>query len=209
MKTNYANLIKERINKAQDGEIFINSDFADITNYENIRKNLGRLAKQGTIRRVINGIYEKPRYSKLLKENVATDPHCIALAIARNYNWNISPVDNTALNMLNLSTQVPATWSYISDGLYKTYEIESIKIEFKHRTNRNISKLSSKTILVIQALKFLGKQNITHDTIELLSKSLTDFEINTMLNEAKNSTNWVYETIQKIAKVKKSNERIC
>lgn len=38
MKTNYASLIREKIKKAKAGEIFINSDFADITNYENIRK---------------------------------------------------------------------------------------------------------------------------------------------------------------------------
>ena len=65
---------------------------------------------------------------------------------------------NTALNLLKLSTQVPATWSYISDDPYKTYQIDSIKIEFKHRTNKDISNLSNITILVIEALKFYGEK---------------------------------------------------
>lgn len=207
MKSKYAALIRERIDNAEDGEIFINSDFADITNFENIRKNLGRLADKGKIRRITNGIYEKPKYSKLLKENIAPDPHCIAKAIARSYNWNISPSGNTALNMLNLSTQVPATWSYISDGPYKTYDIDSVKIEFKHRTNKDISYLNSKTILVIEALKFYGEKNIKNRTLETLSKNLTEKEICIILKEAKNSTKWVYEIIRKIARMKNIHEK--
>lgn len=209
MKSKYAALIRERIDNAEDGEIFINSDFADITNFETIRKNLGRLADKGKIRRITNGIYEKPRYSKLLKEHVAPEPHCIAKAIARSYNWNISPSGNTALNMLNLSTQVPATWSYISDGPYKTYDIDSIKIEFKHRTNKDISNLSTKTILVIEALKFFGEKNIKNKTLKTISKNLTDTETCTMLKEAKNSTKWVYENIQEIARMKNIYENYC
>ena len=209
MKSKYAALIRERIENAEDGEIFIHSDFADITNFETIRKNLGRLAEKGKIRRITNGIYEKPRYSKLLKENVAPEPHCIAKAIARSYNWNVSPSGNTALNMLNLSTQVPATWSYISDGPYKTYDIDSIKIEFKHRTNKDISNLSSKTILVIEALKFFGEKNIKNKTLKTISKNLTDIETCTMLKEAKNSTKWVYENIQEIARMKNIYENYC
>ena len=209
MKSKYAALIRERIENAEDGEIFIHSDFADITNFETIRKNLGRLAEKGKIRRITNGIYEKPRYSKLLKENVAPEPHCIAKAIARSYNWNISPSGNTALNILNLSTQVPATWSYISDGPYNTKDNDSIKIEFKHRTNKDISNLSSKTILVIEALKFFGEKNIKNKTLKTISKNLTDIETCTMLKEAKNSTKWVYENIQEIARMKNIYENYC
>ena len=46
MKTNSAFLIREKIKEAKDGTIFINSDFADITNYENIRKNLSSIMGQ-------------------------------------------------------------------------------------------------------------------------------------------------------------------
>lgn len=205
MKTNSAFLIREKIKEAKDGTIFINSDFADITNYENIRKNLSRLADKGEIRRITNGIYEKPKYSKLLKEYIAADPTAIAEAIARSYNWKISPSGNTALNLLKLSTQVHATWSYISDGPYKTYQIDSIKIEFKHRTNKDITNLSNITILVIEALKFYGEKNIKSDIIGALSNRLTETETTTILKEAKNSTKWIFEIFQKIAKEKNLN----
>jgi hypothetical protein len=68
------------------------------------------------IRRVIRGVYDKPKYSTLLQEYSAPNPNEIADALARNYSWTIAPTGNTALNLLGLSTQVPANWSYISSG---------------------------------------------------------------------------------------------
>ena len=43
-------------------------------------------------------------------------------ALAHSYHWTIAPCGNTALNLLGLSTQVTAVWSYISNEPYKTYE---------------------------------------------------------------------------------------
>ncbi len=135
----------------------------------------------------------------MLKEYVAADPEVVAKALARNYHWSIAPCGNTALNLLGLSTQVTAVWSYISDGPYKTYEWDSTKLEFKHRTNKEITGLSYMTILVIQALKTLGKANVTEKTIQILRFRLSKEDKAVMLTEAAESTDWVYNTIRKIA----------
>ncbi|MGN0491478.1 hypothetical protein [Ruminococcus sp.] len=63
-----------------------------------------------------------------------------------------------------------------------------------------ISKLSYKTSLVIQALKALGKENIDNNVIVKLTKALTDDEKKNMLNEAKSTTSWIYEYIKSIAR---------
>ena len=135
----------------------------------------------------------------MLKEYVAADPEAVAKALARNYHWTIAPCGNTALNLLGLSTQVTAVWSYISDGPYKTYEWNSTKIEFKHRTNKEITGLSYMTALVIQALKTLGKANVTSETIQALSSRLSEEDKSVMLREAAESTDWVYNAIRQIA----------
>ncbi len=195
----YTRQIRERIVTAEDGRIFIASDFADIADTTTIRQSLKRLTGSGLLRRIVNGIYEKPKYSKLLNEYVAADPEAVAKALARSYHWTIAPCGNTALNLLGLSTQVTAVWSYISDGPYKTYEWNSTKIEFKHRTNKEITGLSYMTSLVIQALKTLGKTNVTSEIIRTLSDKLTEKDKEAMLKEATESTDWVYDTIRKIA----------
>ena len=198
MANGYSKQIQERIGSAEDGTIFINSDFTDIADTETVRRNLNRLTQAGIVRRILKGVYEKPKYSKLLGEYVAADPDMVAKALARSYHWTIAPCGNTALNLLGLSTQVTAVWSYISDGPYKTYEWNSTKLEFKHRTNKEITGLSHITALVIQSLKTLGSANVTSEIIETLSAKLSETDKATMLKEAAESTDWVYNTIKQI-----------
>lgn len=199
MANGYSKQILERIENAEAGTVFVNSDFADIADTETIRRSLNRLIQKGTLRRILKGVYEKPEYSEMLKEYVAADPAAVAKALARSYHWTIAPCGNTALNLLGLSTQVTAVWSYISDGPYKNYEWNSTKLEFKHRTNKEITGLSYMTALVIQALKTLGKTNVTSKTIKTLSSRLSEKDKATMLREAAESTDWVYNTIRQIA----------
>lgn len=199
MANGYSRQIQERIRTAADGTVFVSADFADIADTETIRRNLNRLTQAGVLRRILKGVYEKPEYSEMLKEYVAADPDAVAKALARNYHWTIAPCGNTALNLLGLSTQVTAVWSYISDGPYKTYEWNSTKLEFKHRTNKEITGLSYMTALVIQALKTLGQTNVTSKTIQTLSSRLSEKDKTAMLREAAESTDWVYNAIRQIA----------
>lgn len=199
MANGYSRQIQERISNAVEGTVFVSSDFADIADTETIRRNLNRLTQAGMVRRILKGIYEKPEYSEMLKEYVAADPDAVAKALARSYHWTIAPCGNTALNLLGLSTQVTAVWSYISDGPYKIYEWNSTRLEFKHRTNKEITGLSYMTILVIQALKTLGKTNVTSKTVQALQSRLSEEDKVAMLKEAAQSTDWVYNTIRQIA----------
>lgn len=199
MANGYSRQIQERISNAAEGTVFVSSDFADIADTETIRRNLNRLTQAGMVRRILKGIYEKPEYSEMLKEYVAADPDAVAKALARSYHWTIAPCGNTALNLLGLSTQVTAVWSYISDGPYKIYEWNSTRLEFKHRTNKEITGLSYMTILVIQALKTLGKMNVTSKTVQALQSRLSEEDKVAMLKEAAQSTDWVYNTIRQIA----------
>lgn len=206
MSNSYMEKIRERIMQAPDGSVFVNSDFADITDTNTIKQIISRLIKEGTLRRIIRGVFEKPKYSKLLQEYVAADPNEIANALARCYHWTIAPCGDTALNMLGLSTQVTAVWSYISDGPYKTYEWDKTKIEFKHRTNKEITGLSPTTILVIQALKTLGKENTDSKVIRILSHRLNTEEKAALLREGSEATDWVYNVIREICKGEKEND---
>lgn len=200
MNNGYIKEMRERIISSEDGTIFIAPDFADIADSATIRQGLKRLCQSGIIRRIIRGVYEKPKYSRLLEEYVATDPNAVAKALARNYHWTIVPCGNTALNLLGLSTQVTATWSFISDGPYKTYEWNSTKLEFKHRTNKEITNLSYTTSLIIMALKTLKRNNVTPKVIQMLSEKLSDEEKQACLKEATESTDWIYDTIRKICR---------
>lgn len=190
--------IKNRIIDLDDGEIIMTSDFADLSSITTIRKCLGRCVDEGMIRRVFDGVYEKPRYSKLLNEFMPTNPEKVAYALARNYHWTIAPCGDIALNKLGLTTQVPTAWIYVSDGPYRDFEWGNIKLRFKHKANREISQLSMQTILVIEALRALGKDRIDADIISQLGKHFQEKDKDIILNEATACSEWIYEMIRKV-----------
>ena len=199
-KTNNLKLIRDRINQSEIGTVYVAIDFVDISDKTNVNAYLARLVDEGLIRRVLHGVYDKPEYNDFLEEYVAPSPDKVANAIARNFGWSIVPCGDTALNLLGLSTQVPAAWVYVSDGTYKEYAYDNTTIQFKKTTNKEVSKLSYKTALTVQALKALGKDKIDDTVISRLSKILTAEEKKTMLEEAKAATSWIYEYIKQICR---------
>ena len=199
-RPDYLNQIRGNIETAENGSVFVSTDFTDITDKKTVNMGLIRLADEGLIKKILFGVYYKPEFSKLLGEAVAPSPNKVAHALARNFGWTIVPCGDTALNLLGLSTQVPSQWVYVSDGAYKEYTFDNTTIKFKRTTNKEISKVSYKTALTIQALKALGKENITEQVILRLKKILTDEEKEKMLAESKSATSWVLELIKVICK---------
>ena len=182
-RPNYLNKIKKNILDAEYGTVFVAVDFVSIADKKTVNMSLLRLEEEGIILRIIRGVYYK-----------------VAHAIARNFGWTIVPCGDTALNILGLSTQVPVVWSYVSDGAYKEYTYDNTTIKFKRTTNKEISKLSYKTALIVQALKAFGKNNIDRNVIERLKNNLTNEEKINALIEAKTATSWIYEYIKQVCK---------
>jgi predicted transcriptional regulator of viral defense system len=120
------NSLNDKVIKIMRGSggkrVFTAKDFSGLGGNVAVRKVLSRLAEKGTIRRIRHGVYDYPRYSKLLGTWVAPDPDAIARAIAREYGWTITPAGEAALNLLGLSEQVPSQWRYVSNGPTRKYE---------------------------------------------------------------------------------------
>jgi hypothetical protein len=192
--------IQNVIDNLPEGTAFVISDFADKTSNDNVRQIFSRLESEGEIRRILPGIYDKPAYSEILNENAAPNPNNVAEAIARKNNWTITPSGNVALNLLGLSTQVPAKWEYISSGPSNEYQIENTKISFIHRADKEVSRMSRKTSLIIQAIKSLGKDQISNEIIRKITSKTTNEERMALLSEARQTTSWIYEVIKKISK---------
>ena len=190
--------IEKKILELPEGSVFTTSDFLDITNSDNFWQIAHRLESEGKIRRILPGIYDKPAFSEILQEQSAPDINGVAEAIARKNNWTIAPNGNTALNLLGLSTQVPANWEYLSSGETKNYQVGNRSINFIHRADRELNGMSAKTALIIQAIKALGAENITKETVDKLATKVSAEDKQKLLIEAKPTTSWIYEVIKKI-----------
>lgn len=180
------------------GWSFSTADFIPIGTRPIIDVALSRLCKKGLIRRVIRGLYDYPKYSDLLKQNMSPDIDQVASALARKFGWYIQVTGPTALNYLGLSTQVPGRYIYISNGPSRKYTIGKQTLEFKHKALKESGFKLRESPIIIQALKSLGEENITEDTIETIREWLSPLHRNRLLKDTKIITGWTYKIITKI-----------
>ena len=190
-----------RIYGHQRGWAFSKNDFLDLGSDVAIRQILTRLAKKGSIRRVLRGIYDYPRISKLLDAEMGPDLDQLAQALARRSGWRIQPSENTALNLLGLSTQVPAQSVYLSDGPSKTYEIGKQQLVFKKRSLKESGFKHKESELVVQALKALGQERIDKELLQNLANKWTATIWKKILRDTKTAPAWVSDIILNISKL--------
>src|SRR5260370_35207911 len=131
-----------RIRGTGVGWAFTSRDFLDLGGRSTVDFAVQRVEKRGEIRRVIRGIYDYPRFSKLLDQSLSPDIDQVARALARKFRWRIQPSGATALNFLGLSTQVPARAVYLSDGPDRVYQIGNTALKNKPNLNLNQKEIS-------------------------------------------------------------------
>jgi len=180
------------------GWAFSSNDFIEGFTRDNIDKALSTLAKEGKIRRVYRRIYDYPKYSELLQQELSPDFDQVAQAFARKFNWRIQPSGDAALNLLGLSTQVPGRLVYLSDGPNRKYLIGNYTLEFKKSALKDVGFKHRESGLIVQALKALGKERVTERMIASIRKQLDAEKCKQVLRDTKPVTGWVYDYIKQI-----------
>ncbi|HMO79514.1 MAG TPA: DUF6088 family protein [Pyrinomonadaceae bacterium] len=116
------------------GWAFSSKDFLHLGSRKAVDVALIRLTNAGTIRRVIRGIYDYPRFSDFLNQQLGPDIHQVSLALARKFGWSIQAGSAAALNLIGLSTQVPSQFIYYSNDPDRKYVIDKTALQFEKTT---------------------------------------------------------------------------
>ncbi len=189
------------------GWAFSSSDLVHRFTRQEIDNTLSDLAQKGKIRRVARGIYDYPKYSELLQQELSPDIEQVANAYARKFNWQIEVSGDTALNILGLSTQIVGKYIYLSNGPNKEYIIfENIVLEFKKSALKNIGFKYKESSLIVQALRSLGKEHIADKVISKIRGQIDEKMYDKILKDTKTSTDWIYETIKQICQKESVDE---
>ena len=199
MKTELKEQIFKRI-KDKMLKAFSCYDFTDLADYKTISKCLERLEDSKTIRRVIDGVYSLNSFDDVLSLPILPSVDDIVECIARKHKWIICPSGNTALNIMGLSTQVPASYSYLTSGPYKQYLIYDIPVSLKRTMARELADYSYKTLLLIQCIKAIGKDNITDNEIAIIKSKLDSRDKLKALKETVFLQTWIRKIVVLICK---------
>ena len=181
--------INDKIAVSGTETFFTPSDFFDIAEPAKVCMCLKRIADSGGLTRIMHGLYVKPGYMKPGADDIAR-------AIARRFNWTAIPCGHTALYISGMSQRQPNEWTYVSDGVCRTYTVNGNIITFIHSEKRKeITEVSEQTALIIQALRAIGKDNITDSDIFKLAAKVKPNEKANMRFGSQKVTVWIRKYI--------------
>lgn len=164
--------VKNRISSNGRGWCFTPKKFLDLGKEDAIHQALSRLKNKGFIKRLTWGLYEYPQTHPKLGELPPSLDRVID-AITEKGQLRCQPSGAYALNLLDLSEQVPAKVVLLTDGASKTIKIGHMEIIFKKTTPKSMRLAGTTSGLVIQALKFLGKHHVNEKIMHILERRLT------------------------------------
>lgn len=187
-----------RIRRREDGWVFSATDFVDLGSRAAADKALSRMTTGGLIRRVARGLYDVPQQHPV----VGTTPPRIDLfaqAMAGKTASRLQPSGAYAANLLGLSEQVPAKVVFLTDGRSKRVRLGSLEIVLKQTTPRNMATAGTVSGSVIQALRYLGKDQVNDETVKRLYRRLSADDRKQLRKDLVYAPAWIREIIRRLA----------
>ncbi|BDW93619.1 MULTISPECIES: type IV toxin-antitoxin system AbiEi family antitoxin domain-containing protein [Flagellimonas] len=201
------NTVKKTILNYKRGKIFFPNNFSKIGSSTAIRQALNRLEKKGFLVRLSQGIYLYPKKHKVLGILYPSLEE-IAMAISKRDKARIIPTGTQALNKLGLSTQVPMNLVYLTDGSPRIIKVKNNSIKFKIASPKILSAKNETNVLVIQALREIGKENLDEKTIERIKSILGHVEKEHIVHDMKLAPAWISQIMKTALNEKEEDEGV-
>ncbi len=180
------------------GSVFVPTDFLNFGSREAIDLALHRLVNKGTIRRLTRGMYDFPKIHKTLGQ-LMPSVEAVASALAGRDRIRIQPAGAYASNLLGLSEQVPAKIVFLTDGPSRAINIDSMTIQLRRTTAKNMETAGRLSGLLIQAFKELGKDNITPSRRKHLKRTIPAKKRHEILKDIRFAPEWMRPIFQDLA----------
>lgn len=181
--------IRERVSSAENGTLFFNNSFPEFDD-EYVGKILSDLVKSGELHHLSRGVYLKTEQTRF--GLVYPPVSVIASAIAERDKAQILPTGATALNLLGLSTQMPMNPVFLTSGSARTITIDGRAITFKRAVPKNFAIKGKRRSLIVQALKYIGENNITDEDRAKISELIRkDTDASNLSEDLKVMPSWI------------------
>ena len=188
--------IELSIKNRPKGSLVFPDDYLGYGSSDAVRKALDRLEDKQVIVRVAQGIYVRPKISKLLGPLIPSVEE-IAEAIAKRDRIRTIPSGSYALNTLGLSTQVPMNIVLLTDGSPREIKVGKRIIKFKKTTPKNLLAKGQISRLVIQALKEIGHGNVSKQEEEKIINLLKKENEKDLKNDIILAPVWIQKIMNK------------
>lgn len=180
------------------GFVFFGDDFLPFGSPEAVRQALSRLTRAGTIRRIGMGLYHFPAINEKLGGELPPSMDTVARAVARRTGSRIVATGAQAANLLGLSTQVPAKPIYLTNGSSRSVAIGNYSIVFRHAGPRRMGVRNDISVLVFEALRYIGRASVDDQVVARLQRSLPADAKAELRRDLHRASIWMRPIVQRI-----------
>ena len=167
-----AKAVRAAIRKLPRGRPFTGARFLKHGTRGAVARTLSRLAADGEILRLAQGVFVRPRRNRFvgavmpaLREVVET--------IARDNGETLQIHGAEAARRFRLTTQVPIAPVFHTSGSTRTIRVAGTAVRLVHTANRRRLQFAGEpTGAAISALWYLGKDNVTPETVGAIEVAL-------------------------------------
>ena len=180
------------------GRIFFAQEFYGLWPESTVRYSLSILAERGDIVRLARGVFCFPELSEHGMKMILPEPDEIARAIAGKTKVRIVPVGDQAACLVGLTGLSFNRYTYLTDGAPRKVNLSNgRRIEFRHISEMRIFAFSSrKMMLLSNAIRALGKENIKEGEREVIKWQLDSVPAAEFLGDILLCPEWVREILQ-------------
>ena len=189
--------IMKRVRSKGRGWVFTPRHFVDFGTRGAIDMALSRLAKADVIRRIGRGLYDYPRQHARLGA-LSPDTDSLADALSTQSGDKLAPSGAAAANSLGLSTQVPAKASYATSGPSRIKRAAGRSLTLRHSRAPVLDDAADRVNAVVQALAYLGKDQVDADVIQRFALRIDDKDMRTLLKGRPLMSGWMGDVVLKI-----------
>lgn len=182
--------VKEYLANVPMGQTIATNELRSLATTENIRQILGRLVKAGELTRVGRGVFLKPKYLPQIGE-VLPSLNDLTQKIAQLTGETIVVQGAEAARQLQLTTQVPLRTIFYTNGNTRTLTVANQTVYLKHVNPSKLIAPGTIPGLVISALDYLGKENVTLKTITLIQQCISFEDFQATLSLTKQMPAWL------------------
>ena len=171
-----AQAVRSGVRKLPKGRPFTSACFLKHGTRGAIDRTLSRLVGEGEIQRLARGVFVRSRTNRFVG-TVISDVLEVLQTIARNNGETIQVHGAEAARRLGLSTQVPMAPVFHTSASSRTIRIGSISVRMVHTSNRRRLQFPGEpTGIALSALWYLGKNNVTPETVATIRAALGQAE---------------------------------
>ena len=135
---------------------------------------MSRLVGEGVIQRVASDVFVRPKQSRFVGE-VMPDVSRVVQVIAKDHGQTVQVQGAEAARRFKLSTQMTRAPVYYTNGPSREIRIGNLKVKLMHTSSqRKLQHAGSKPGLVLSALWYLGKGNVSAEVLKRIQAGVSE-----------------------------------